>query len=197
MHWLVLDGQVADDGHVIGDERRKRRAQHLVNSFGLGLNRTDELLGQRDVGLDHVTRGAADLANLIGHALQVKVDVDNRLQQAEDGGDRRLRGDQVVAHGLQVGAARVNRKRALLGLGGELAVVGHIGLHGIVEGQIDGLIDAQHLVTGLDELTGKQFAHGSLQSVGCGHAARTVNTHRTRSDRLGTSRTDQPKRPVI
>lgn len=46
-------------------------------------------------------------------------------------------------------------------------------------------------------LTGKQFAHGSLQSVGCGHAARTVNTHRTRSDRLGTSRTDQPKRPVI
>ena len=81
-----------------------------------------------------MTRGAADLANLIGHALQVKVDVDDRLKQAEVGGDRRLRGDQVVAHGLQVSAARVNRKRALLGLGGELAVVGHIGLNGIVEG---------------------------------------------------------------
>ena len=144
-----------------------------------------------------MTRGAADLADLIGHALQVKVDVDDRLKQAEVGGDRRLRGDQVVAHGLQVSAARINRKRALLGLGGELAVVGHIGLNGIVEGQIDGLVDAQHLVAGLDELTGKQFTHGSLQSVGCGHAARTVNTHRTRSDRLGTSRTDQPKRPVI
>ena len=88
MHWLVLDGQVADDGHVIGDERRKRRAQHLVNSFGLGLNRTDELLGQRDVGLDHMTRGTADLTDLIGHALQVKVDVDDRLKQAEVGGDR-------------------------------------------------------------------------------------------------------------
>ena len=197
MHRLVLDGQVADDGHVVGDERGKRRTQHLVNSLGLRLNRTDELLGQRDVGLDHVTRGAADLANLIGHALQVKVDVDDRLQQAEVRGDRRLRSDQVVAHGLQVGAASINRKRALLGLGGELAIVGHIGLHGVVKGQIDGLVDAQHLVTGLDELTGKQFAHGSLQSVGCGHAARTVNTHRTRSDRLGTSRADQPKRPVI
>ena len=93
MHRLVLDGQIADDGHVVGDERRKRRTQHLVNSLGLGLNRTDEFLGQRDVGLDHVTRGAADLANLIGHALQVKVDVDDRLQQAEVGGDRRLRSD--------------------------------------------------------------------------------------------------------
>ena len=47
-----------------------------------------------------MTRSAADLANLIGHALQVKVDVDNRLQQAEVGGDRRLRGNQVVADGL-------------------------------------------------------------------------------------------------
>ena len=144
-----------------------------------------------------MTRGAADLANLIGHALQVKVDVDDRLQQAEVGGDRRLRSDQVVAHGLQVGAARIDRERALLGLGGELAIIGHIGLHGVVKRQVYSLVDAQHLVTGLDELTGKQFAHGSLQSVGCGHAARTVNTHRTRSDRLGTSRTDQPKRPVI
>ena len=88
MHWLVLDGQVADDGHVVGDERRKRRAQHLVDGLSLGLDRADKLLGQRDVGLDHMTRGAANLANLIGHALQVKVDVDDRLQQAEVGGDR-------------------------------------------------------------------------------------------------------------
>ena len=88
MHRLVLAGQVADDGHVVGDERGKRRTQHLVNGLGLGLNRTDKFLGQRDVGLDHVTRGAANLANLIGHALQVKVDVDDRLQQAEVGGDR-------------------------------------------------------------------------------------------------------------
>ena len=144
-----------------------------------------------------MARSAADLADLVGHALQVKVDIDDCLEQAEVGGDRRLCGDQVVAHGLKVGTTGVNRKRALLGLGGELAVIGYIGLHGVVKGQIDGLVDAQHLVTGLDELTGKQFAHGSLQSVGCGHAARTVNTHRTRSDRLGTSRTDQPKRPVI
>ena len=88
MHWLVLDGQVADDGHVIGDERRKRRAQHLVDGLSLGLNRADKLLGQRDVGLDHVTRGTADLTDFIGHALQVKVDIDDRLKQAEVGGDR-------------------------------------------------------------------------------------------------------------
>ena len=133
MHRLVLDGQVADDGHVVGNQGRKRRAQHLIDGLGLGFNQGHKLLRQRDVGLDHMTGGTADLANLIGHTLQVKVDIDDCLQQAEVGGDRRLRSDQVVAHGLQVGAARVNRKRALLGLGGELAIVGHIGLHGVVK----------------------------------------------------------------
>ena len=159
-----------------------------VDGLSLGLDRADKLLGQRDVGLDHMTRGAANLANLIGHALQVKVDVDDRLQQAEVEATG-TGGNQVVADGLRLAQrASIESVRFLVLVASLRSSV--IGLHGIMEGQIDGLVDAQHLVTGLDELTGKQFAHGSPQSVGWS-CRRTVNTHRTRSDRLGTSRTDQ------
>ena len=42
---------------------------------------------------------------------------------------------------------------SLLGAAGQLLIVDHKGVDGIVQGEVDGLEDGEHLVTGLDELT--------------------------------------------
>ena len=86
---------------------------------GLAVDKINELGRQLDIGADLVLGGAGDTANLIAHALQVEVHVDDRLQQTEVGSDRGLRGDEVVAHGLEICAAGVDGQRSLLRLLGE------------------------------------------------------------------------------
>ncbi len=82
----------------------------------------------------------------------------------------------------------VDLEGLVLSATGELAVVIHKGLDGVVEGQVDGLENGQHLVACLDELTGEEFAHmRHLTRYACGRRicrAPLVSTH-------------YPKRPVM
>ncbi len=83
------------------------------------------LLRKLDVVVDLALGRTGDATHLVAHALKVEVDVDDRLEQTEVGCNRALGGDQVVAHGLEVGAAGVDLEGLVLSATGELAVVIH------------------------------------------------------------------------
>ena len=178
---LVLFGQGQDRGEVVVHERGGGGTQHAIDAGSLLLDKGDHLRRELDVVVDLALGGAGDATHLVAHALKIEVDVDDRLEQAEVGCNRALGGDQVVAHGLEVGAAGVDLEGLVLGATREIAVVIHKGLDGVVEGQVDGLENGQHLVARLDELAGEEFAHMRLLNrYACGRRiwrAPPVSTH--------------------
>ena len=153
MYLIVALREVRHGGKVVIDQGGSGGAQDAVHALGLALNEIDQLGRQLDIVVDLALGGACDATNLVAHALEVEIDVNDRLEQAEVGRDRALCGNEVVAHGLEVRAAGVDRQRRLLGAAGQLLIVDHKGVDGIVQGEVDGLEDGEHLVAGLDELT--------------------------------------------
>ena len=153
---LILFGQGQDRGEIVVHERGGGGAQHAIDAGSLLLDKGDHLRRKLDVVVDLALGGACDATNLVAHALEVEIDVNDRLEQAEVGRDRALCGNEVVAHGLEVRAAGVDRQRRLLGAAGQLLIVDHKGVDGIVQGEVDGLEDGQHLVARLDELAGEE-----------------------------------------
>ncbi len=180
MHRLVLLGKRANNAHVIVHEGRDRSAQHAIHTLSLSINELIELGRKLDLGLNLVLSSTRNLAHFVGHTLQVKVNIDDGLKQTEVRSHGALGSNQVVANGLKIGAACINLKGLLLGLVGQLFVVGQESLNSVVQRQVYCLVDREHLVTSLDELARKKFAHGFLQSDRCEHVQPAGNGHRTR-----------------
>jgi len=83
VHLIVALREVRHGGKVVVDQGGSGGSQDAVHALGLALNELDQLGRQLDIIVDLALGGAGDATNLVAHALEVEIDVNDRLEQAD------------------------------------------------------------------------------------------------------------------
>ena len=162
MSRLLLLAQLAQKTEVVQHEHRGGRSHDPIDGLRLFLNELDKLCRKLDIGRDPQLCRTCGATDLIAHALQAEIGIDDGLEKPEIRCDRPLGSDEVVADRFEVRAARIDLVRLLPRCARELLVSRDECAHGIVEGEVNRLVDREHLVACLHELAMVQLSHGLL-----------------------------------